>query len=68
MLLLKTKKWQCGNHFLVLLLSIGKTAYDIKKIILDQQLKEKLNFKICREIGFDNVASMTGFHGGIQCL
>ena len=46
----------------------GKTAYDIKKMILDRLEKEKLDFKKCTGIGFDNAASMAGVHGGLQRL
>ena len=46
----------------------GKTAYDIKKMILHRLKKEKLDFKICRGIRFENAASMAGIHGGVQRL
>ena len=61
MSLLKTK-WRYENHFLVLSL---KTAYD-KKMILDQLEKDKLDFKKCRGIEFDNAAIMAGLHDGVQ--
>ena len=59
MSLLKTKKGRCEIHFLFFYWD-GKTANDIKKMILDRLEKEKLDFKQCRGIGFDNAACMAG--------
>ena len=42
----------------------GKTSYDIKTI-LDQLEKEKLDFKKCKVIRFDNAASMAWVHGDV---
>ena len=37
-------------------------------MILDQLEKEKLDFKKCTGIGYDNAASMAGVHGGVHRL
>ena len=60
------KELQVRDSFLGFIIEDGKTASNIKKMILDRLEKEKLDFKKCRGIGFDNVASMAGVHGGIQ--
>ena len=50
------------ESFLGFITEHGNIAYDIKKILYQLE-KEKLDFKICREIGFDNATSMAGVHG-----
>ena len=54
------------DWFLCFITEYGKTAYNIKKIILDRLDKEKLDFKKCRGIGFDNAASMAGVCSDVQ--
>ena len=54
--------------FLGFITNHGKTAYDIRKIILDRLEKEKVYFKKCRGLVFDNAASMAVVHGNIQHL
>ena len=63
MSLLKTTKRESFFGFIT---EHGKTAYDIKKMILDRLDKEKLDSKKYRGIGFDNVASIPGVDGGVQ--
>ena len=63
MSLLKTKKVEVRESFLGLVTEPGKTAYDMKKMILDRLEKEKLDLKKCSGLGFHSVA---GVRGGVQ--
>ena len=62
------KEMEERESFLGFINKQEKTAYDIKKTILDRLEKWKLDFEKCREIRFDNAASMTGVYGGVQSL
>ena len=43
-----------------------KTASEMTKSILQQLEKDGLDIKFCRAQGYDNAASMSGVHGGVQ--
>ena len=44
------------------------SEHDIKKMVFDRLEKEKLDFKKCTGIRFNNAGSITGTHGGVQRL
>nr|CAI5852783.1 unnamed protein product [Callosobruchus analis] len=44
----------------------GKTANDMGNDILKQLEKDGLDIQLCRAQGYDNAASMSGVHGGVQ--
>ncbi|GBP20823.1 52 kDa repressor of the inhibitor of the protein kinase [Eumeta japonica] len=44
----------------------GKTAADMSKDILQQLEKDGLDIALCRAQGYDNAASMSNVHGGVQ--
>nr|CAI5845018.1 unnamed protein product [Callosobruchus analis] len=44
----------------------GKTANDMGNNILKQLEKDGLDIQLCRAQGYDNAASMSGVHGGVQ--
>ncbi|XP_047027728.1 52 kDa repressor of the inhibitor of the protein kinase-like [Helicoverpa zea] len=44
----------------------GKTANDMANDILKQLEKDGLDIQLCRAQGYDNAASMSGVHGGVQ--
>ena len=67
-IIVEDKEVEVRESFLGFIAEYGKTVYDIKKRILDRLEKEELDFKKCREIGFDNVACMAVGHGGVQRL
>ena len=62
------KEVEVRESFLSFITEYGKTAYYFKKMILDRQGKEKLDFKRYSGIGFENAAGMAGVHGGVQLL
>ena len=66
--IVEDKEVEVWESFLGFITEHGKTAYDIKKMILDRLEKEKLDFKKCRGIRIDNAANMARVHGGIQRL
>ena len=66
--IVEDKQVEVLKSFLGFITKYGKIAYDIKKMILNRQEKEQLEFKKCRKRGFDNAISMAEVHGGVQCL
>ena len=63
----KDKEVEVQESFLDFISELGKTTY-IKKMILDQLEKEKLDFKTCRGTGCNNTAIVARVHGGVQGL
>ena len=57
-IIVEDKEVEVRESFLGFITEHGKTAYDIKKMILNWLEIEKLDFKRCRGIGFDNAARM----------
>ncbi|KAM3962942.1 zinc finger MYM-type protein 1-like [Aphomia sociella] len=54
------------ESFLGFFLMSGKTAEDMSKDIQQQLEKYGLDIALCRAQGYDNAASMSGVHGGVQ--
>lgn len=54
------------ESFLGFILMSGKTAEDMSKDIQEQLEKDGLDISLCRAQGYDNAASMSGIHGGVQ--
>ena len=58
--IVENKEVEVRESFLGFIIEHEKTTHDIKKMILDELEKEKLDLKKCRGIGFDNEANITG--------
>lgn len=54
--------------FLVFFHIKRKKAIDIKQEILQQLELDGLSINDCLTLGYDNVATMSGIHGGAQAL
>lgn len=54
------------ESFLGFFLMSGKSADDMSKDIQQELEKDGLDIKLCRAQGYDNAASMSGVHGGVQ--
>lgn len=54
------------ESFLGFFLMSGKTAENMSKDIQQQLEKDGLDIALCRAQGYDNAASMSGVHGGVQ--
>ena len=68
LIVVEDKEVKVRKSFLGFITENEKTAYDMKKMILDRLKKEKLDFEKRRGIGFDNAASVVGVYGGVQRL
>ena len=62
------KEVEVRESFLGFITEHAKTVYGMKKMILDRLDKEKLDFKNCRGIGFENATNMVGVKGSVQRL
>ncbi len=57
---------QVRESFLGFIPIAGKTADAVTKDILSNLEKDGLDIQLCRNQGYDNAATMSGIHGGVQ--
>lgn len=66
MFILSLTKWKLGNLFWDFFSLAGKKADSITEDILQNLNEHGLDISLCRSQGYDNAATMSGIHSGVQ--